>query len=78
MKVNEATIVMTKVKPFDVSVGQEYKSADRKASGVFTVTDIDVNDSATYISVVDENDKNTTYGSKTFYTMYKPIKRESE
>ena len=70
MKVNNANIIIPKVKPFEVTIGQEYEHRE-KNKGVFVVTQIDVEDQATFISVIDENGKDTTYGSKAFSNMYK-------
>ena len=70
MKVNQANIIIQKAKPFEVRIDQKYEHRE-KNKGVFMVTQIDVNENATFISIVDENNKNTTYGSKSFNNMYK-------
>lgn len=79
MKVDKADITIPKMKPFEVSIGQEYYKREKSVTGVFKVTQIEASDNATYISVMNENGDETTYGSKVFGALFRSRKgKENE
>lgn len=67
-KVKESTLSVAKKASKKVHVGQKIKDEHNKE---LTIIQIDETDNATYVEVIDTNDKTTYYGQKTFLGKFK-------
>lgn len=57
-----------------LSIGDKFEHIDGRVNDNIEIYKIDETDNATYIYTMSENEKDYTYGAKTFLGLYKKIK----